>query len=165
MESLFFLKLILCIKLLIIGNLFEMSLNLVCNLFRVCLWLVRCSLVSIAIAICSLTSLSELSKTKQLLSTGNYEFQETTYLCTCAFSFKYMSLRLFMPSVLKLSELEPCKRSSLSRRAECCEQVFLKSLDKSARMSLWRCNVCNIAAPETGCSAMRSFSWLNCKFE
>lgn len=36
-ESLLFLKLILWIKLLMIGNLFEISLNLVCSLFKVCL--------------------------------------------------------------------------------------------------------------------------------
>lgn len=82
-----------------------------------------------------------------------------TYLCICVLSFKYISLLLLMPSVRKDSGLELCIKSSLSRLASCCELVLRKSLVKSAKMSLWRCNVCNIAAPDTGCSDMRSLTW------
>lgn len=65
-ESRLFLILILWIRLFIKGYLLEISLNLVCKRLKVCLWLFKCSLVSIAIEICSFTKLSELKKQNQI---------------------------------------------------------------------------------------------------
>lgn len=75
-ESLRFLKLILCIRLLITGNRFEMSLNLVCIRLNACRWLLRWSRVSIAMEICSLTNRSELQT-----NTNNYK--QSLGACVC----------------------------------------------------------------------------------
>lgn len=82
------------------------------------------------------------------------------YLCKWVFSFKYWSL-LLIPSDLIESDLLTFNKSSLPLLASCWELVFLKSLDKSVRMSLCLFIVCNIAAPDTGCSAISSFICVN----
>ena len=156
-ESRLFFKLILCIRLLITGYLLEISLNLVCKRLNACRWLVKCSLVSIAIAICSLTKRSEL---QQNLNTRIDDPE--THLCMCWFSFKYISRRLLIPSLRKVSP-EPLNKSSLSLRTSCWEVVFRKSRDRSVKISRWRWRVWSMAAPETGCSDIRSLTWVNCR--
>lgn len=143
-----------------IGYLLEISLNLVWRRLKVCLCDVKWSLVSTAMAIWSFTKWSELKITNY-----NFSFVEIwlkSYLWICWVSFKYMSLLLFTPWVLKALSLDPFNKSSLSRRDSCWELVLRKSRDKSSKISRWRCIVCNIAAPDTGCSANLSLTVANC---
>lgn len=102
MESRFFLIFILWIRLLIKGYLLDISLNLVCKRFKVCLWLVKCSLVSIAIDICSFTKWSELkiihllkniiAKTSNELTYEYVDFPSDTYSDDCLYHQFWMNL-------------------------------------------------------------------------